>query len=88
MLYFNVLGIIIALVSGVIGIIFGEIMGTERGAIIVAGVLMGVIDLFYRSTRKGPLEGLPLFSRTKGGNIMFLPVWLWGTALFILGILY
>jgi hypothetical protein len=84
MIFFNWAGLGMAILGFAIGALSGSIFG-EKSLFLVSGLIMVVADLIYRNRRKGPLESTPLFHPKKGGNIMFIPVWIIGAFLFIVG---
>ena len=62
---------------------------------VTAGVAAIAVDLFYRARKQSrPWRGAPvgdvlgdLFDMRAGGMLMLLPVWLWGVAAIVLGVL-
>lgn len=82
MVFFNISGIVEAVVSYGIGVIlFGETTG-----FLIAGIIWAGLDLGYRKLRQGEYEDYPLWAPKKGGQIMFIPGWICGIALFVLGL--
>ncbi|MEN8251902.1 MAG: hypothetical protein ABFS32_23475 [Bacteroidota bacterium] len=74
---FNFSGIIIALLGLVMGSIFSG-NGDNLGFSLVAGFTVVIVDLIYRNKNKLPFEGTPYFHPKMGGQIMFIPIWIWG----------
>ena len=81
MVFFNLPGAVEAIIAVAIGfMIFGEGSGFA-----MAGIIWVVIDLVYRKVRQGEYDDFPWFAPRRGGQIMFVPGWMWGIILFFLG---
>lgn len=83
MVFFNLPGAIEAIIAVTIGF---AISGAGSG-ITLAGMIWIVLDLGYRKIRQGEFNDFPWFAPRRGGQIMFIPGWIWGIILFILGAL-
>ena len=81
MIFFNWVGIGIIIVAAILGTIIGG-----KSGILVAGITMAIADLIYRNSRKNSDESIPLFHPKRGGNLMFVPVWIVGAVVFFIGI--
>ena len=79
---FNLIGIGEAILSYAIGnFLFGEDIGFT-----FAGFLWIAMDLIYRYFRKEEWEDIPLWSPRKGGQVFFVPGWICGIGIVILGL--
>ena len=83
MVFFNLPGAGEAIIAVAIGF---AITG-EGSGITLAGIIWVALDLGYRKLRQGDYGEFPWFAPRKGGQIMFIPGWIWGVTLFILGAL-
>lgn len=85
LVFFNWAGLAMFLAGIILGIAADAAIG-GKGGIITAGLAMVAIDLIYRNRNKDPLENTPFFSPKRGGNIMFIPVWIIGAIIFVVGL--
>lgn len=85
-IFFNIIGVIILAIS--IGVAFGvtSLLGiTAEGPwMIIAGLIASVLDAAYRIYKGGNA----LFHPKRGGQLCFIPVWLFGVVWTILGVVY
>ena len=83
-IFFNLVGIGMVVVAIIISYLLGSVIG-DRSQLFIIGGTMLIIDLVYRSRRKDSWGSTPLFHPKRGGNLMFIPVWIVGAVALILG---
>jgi hypothetical protein len=84
MIFFNLIGLAIAFVSIIIGF---SVASNVDVSMFIVGVIAFSIDLLYRLYFKSEDEKIPLFLPRRGGQVMFVPVWIWGGLIFLLAVL-
>jgi len=86
MIIFNLPGIIMLLLAYGIAFGIGHLVGfsAEGWLMIVAGPLATMMDLVYRSKRSGQ----NWFHPAAGGNLFFIPVWIFGILWTFVGVFY
>ena len=84
MIIFNWIGAAMVVLGVIVGAGAGSLLG-EKTALIAAGIAMAAADLIYRSTRKDSYESTPFFHPKRGGNVFFIPVWIIGALVLVLG---
>jgi hypothetical protein len=82
--FFNLIGIGIVVVAIIISFLLGSVIGDSSQLLIIGGTML-IIDLVYRSRRKDSWESTPLFHPKRGGNLMFIPVWIIGAVVLMMG---
>ena len=82
--FFNLVGIGMVVAAMIISALLGSVIGDSSQLLIIGGTML-IIDLVYRSRRKDSWESTPLFHPKRGGNLMFIPVWIIGAIVSILG---
>jgi len=75
MILYNNLGVLMAMIACIPGIIFDSMM--------LAGILAIVADLFYRVFihKAQYILAISLIAPRSGGHFFFLPIWIWGLIL-------
>jgi len=84
MIIFNWIGAAMVVLGAIVGAAVAPMLG-EKPSYFAAGIAMAAADLIYRSTRKDPFESTPFFHPKRGGNLFFIPVWIIGALLLIMG---
>jgi hypothetical protein len=85
-IFFNMIGF--GLVA--LGVLAGAFLGSAIGGnstMLIAGLTMAAGDLIYRSQRRAAWENTSFFHPRRGGNIMFIPVWIVGAIVFVVGLI-
>lgn len=85
LIFFNWIGIGMVILGVFLGYIANTFIGGNIG-ILVAGLAMAITDFIYRNKRKAPYENTPFFHPKRGGNIMFVPVWIVGIIVVVIGL--
>ena len=82
--FFNLIGIGMGVAAIIVSALLSPVIGDSNQLLIIGGTML-IIDLVYRSRRKGSWESTPLFHPKRGGNLMFIPVWIIGAVVVVLG---
>lgn len=80
---FNYVGIIMTIIAFTVAFGIGGLFGTdaEGPLMVIAGPLLGAMDISYRLNTKDGHIYIP----NRGGSLFFLPVWAFGAFWFVLG---
>jgi hypothetical protein len=87
MIFFNWIGLGMAILGALIGYGANYLIGGKSG-FIVAGIALFIIDILYRISIKDEYGGTSTYQPKRGGNIIFLPIWLIGIGVIIYGLFY
>jgi len=82
MIFYNWVGVGMIVLGVAAGFLFDSLMGGRSG-LLAATITMASADLIYRSRVKNPLESTPFFHPKRGGNLIFVPVWIVGAVVSI-----
>ena len=85
LIFFNWIGLGMVVLAFLVGIVFDSAVG-GRSSLLAAAIVMVAMDIIYRSRRKTPLESVPYFHPKRGGNVMFIPVWIIGALVFVIAL--
>lgn len=86
MIRLNILGAIFLFGSALVGFVARFFLPAEDPTIVsfaVSGILMLLADLAYRSRQISVGAKTAYFSPKHGGQLVFLPCWLWGIFLVV-----
>jgi hypothetical protein len=85
LIFINFIGAVM-MVLGILGAFFlGPKIGGNKD-LLIAGPIMAACDLLYRSLVKSRLEDTSFFNPKRGGNIFWIPVWIIGLIVFVIGL--
>ena len=82
-LFYNWVGVGMVALGAAAGFLLDAAIGGRSG-LLAAAITMASADLIYRSRLKDPQESTPFFHPKRGGNIMFLPVWVVAAIVFVI----
>ena len=85
LIFMNLIGAIFAAI-GLLAFVFLLNSNGAKGGLMIAGAIMAVGDLLYRNIVKPEGEDVPFLHPKRGGNIMFIPVWIVGVIVFVIGL--
>lgn len=84
MIIFNIIGLAYGAAAFSVGVTLFSVGVPGWIAAIVTGVLVGGADFVFR-LGSGP-EKMRVVQPSAGGQCMFVPMWLWGIALAVMGV--
>jgi hypothetical protein len=83
--FFNFIGIGLVVLGILAAIFLGPALG-HNSELKIAGLTMAAGDLVYRTLKKSAWEITPFFKPNRGGYIMYIPIWIVGALIFIIGL--